>query len=143
MSVSSLQGLTGALSLSSPGNTIQIGTSGSATITLDINRQQGLDTLLSTTSATTIATFTPVANGLFKVWIYVRVTSPGCLLTVTVNYSNGGGAQTYTPLNSSLGPGDYAIVPVPVFASTAANVTVVATAAVANVINITASIEQG
>lgn len=98
------------------------------------------DFQLTTTSATTIATFTPPAQGNYRVDIYYRVVTATTNVTITLTWTDGSGAQTsnIVPLTST-SVGSY-IIPPTYLNSTAAAITVSATSGTANNLYVSASI---
>ena len=98
------------------------------------------DVQLTTTSPTTIATFTPPAQGNYKVDIYYRVVTATTNVTITLTWTDGSGAQTSSiiPLTSTA-IGSY-IVPPTYVNSTASAITVTATSGTANNLYVSATI---
>lgn len=101
------------------------------------------DTELTVTTATTVATFTPTAQGNFMVNVYYRVVTAATVLTLTATWDDGTGAQTYTWVNTtSQAVGSYVLAPVYVNATTAAAITITATAGTANQVYVSGTIIQ-
>jgi hypothetical protein len=97
---------------------------------------------LTTTGATPVVTFTPSAAGNFMTGIYVRVVTAATILTVTVTYTDAGGAQTNTLISAqSTAVGSYSIL-FPLFINSVASqpITVTITAGTANQVYASASI---
>jgi hypothetical protein len=100
------------------------------------------DTLLTTTSQTTILTLTPPAQGNYKVGIYFRVVTGTTNVTVVVTYTDGTGAQTNTLLSAQSCPvGSYSTLPLFVNAKSTGAISVKVTASVASRVYASASIE--
>lgn len=102
------------------------------------------DTELTTTSATTIATFTPSAQGNFMVMTYYRVITAATTVTLSVAWTDGSGGlgQKVIVVNgTSQGVGSYTNLPI-YLNSTATAITVSATAGTANQVYVSASIIQ-
>lgn len=88
-----------------------------------------LEVKLTSTSATTVASFTPTANKNFLVMVYLRVLTAATNVTVTVTYADAGGAVTNTLWpTQSLGVQSWSlpILPINAVAGTAIVVTVTA-----------------
>jgi hypothetical protein len=99
------------------------------------------DKQLTTTSATTVATLTPVTQGNFEIKIYYRVVTAATNLTITVTYTDGSGAQTKTLVsNASQAVGSY-VVGSTYINATASAISVNATAGTANQVYVSASIK--
>lgn len=112
--------------------------SGSSNVTEVANAS---DTELTATTATTLATFTPTAQGNFMVLAYYRVITAATNLTLTATWDDGSGAQSYTWVNNtSQAVGSYHTAPLYINATTAAAITVTATAGTANQIYASATI---
>ena len=95
---------------------------------------------LTTTAATTVATFTPFAQGNFMVTAYFRVITAATTVTLTATWSDSSGAQTYTWVNAVSEPvGSYTQLPIYVNA-TASAITITATAGTANQVYVSANI---
>jgi len=116
---------------------IQFGSGGSSTVTDQANAK---DVLLTSTSATTIATFTPGANGNFIIFIYHRVVTATTTTTITVSWSDNTGSQSQTVINAqSNAVGSYITAPIYINSTTSA-ITVSATAGTANQLFVSANI---
>lgn len=101
------------------------------------------DFQLTTTGATTVTTFTPAAQANLVVWVYFRVITASTNVQIDVTYTDGSGAQTYSVQPSALkGVGSYSCVPVYIN-STAAAITVTATAGTANQVFVSSSVTSG
>jgi hypothetical protein len=137
--VTSLNGLTGALTVTSPNATLSVGTSGS-NVTVDLNSVSTWEFLLSTTSPTTVATRTPSASGNYPLWLTIRVVTATTNVLVTVTFNDGAGPQTYTPVNLNLKVGTHLVTPVGIPATTGANIVVTATAGAASQVYISAGV---
>ncbi|WP_336786551.1 hypothetical protein [Paenibacillus sp. MMO-177] len=97
--------------------------------------------LLSTTAATTIATYTPPAQGNYLIGVYMRVVTGATNVTVTVNYADASGAQTTTLLNNqSTAVGSNSLLPVFINAVSGTAITVKVTAGTASRVYASASI---
>jgi hypothetical protein len=97
---------------------------------------------LTSTSATTVASYTPKSNGNFLVMVYFRVTG-GSSVNVTVQtiYTDATGTQTNTQLNAqSCAPNSYSLIPLFINAKTTGPITVSVTAGTANVVYASASV---
>lgn len=92
------------------------------------------------TTSTTLATFTPPANGLYRVSIYLDVAT-ATTVSLSVSYTDPAGSQTNTILNNtSLAVGPYAEEDV-YAATTSGAITVTASAGSANAVTATVTIE--
>jgi len=101
---------------------------------------QASDTNISTTSEVTIATHTPAAAGNFLIAVYLRVVNSTTTVTVKVEYTDAGGAQTTYLLNAqSMSVGSYSLLPL-FINSTAATINVKVTASAANNVKASATI---
>lgn len=99
------------------------------------------NSLLTTITATSVATYTPAAQGNFLVGICYRVVTGITNVTLTVTYTDDTGAQTNTMLNAQASAiGSYSTVPLFINAKTTGAITVTATASVANQVYVSASI---
>lgn len=90
------------------------------------------ETELTSTSATTIITHTPTSNGLYYLHGYVRVITASTTVTVTLAWDDVTGAQSNTLINAvseSVGNVNFSYI---MSATTAAAITVTATAGTAN-----------
>ncbi|KLU66294.1 hypothetical protein DEAC_c16930 [Desulfosporosinus acididurans] len=88
---------------------------------------------ITSTSAQTIASYTPAANGNFEARVSFRVVIAATNVTITIGYTSVGGAQTYTALNAQACPvGEYSIVPFSFNAIAGQPITIKVTASVAN-----------
>jgi hypothetical protein len=101
------------------------------------------DMQLTTTSATTVASVTPVAQGNFKIQVYYRVVTAATNLTIAVTYTDGSGTlQTYNIVNGgSQAVGPYSCVPVLINATPASPITVTATAGTSNNVYVSCTIK--
>ncbi|KQX69220.1 hypothetical protein [Paenibacillus sp. Root444D2] len=99
------------------------------------------DSLLATTSLTTIATFTPTVNkSNYVIYTYFRVITGTTNVTVQITYTDGTGAQTNTLLNAQASTvGSYSLIPLFINATTAV-INVKAQASVANQVYMSASV---
>ena len=100
------------------------------------------ETELTTTSATTILSFTPAANGGFEVESYFRVQTAATTVTLTYSWTDAGGAQTFDEVPAT----SEAVGPYPrrnrtIAATTAGPISVVATAGTANQVFVSANIK--
>ena len=101
------------------------------------------DTELTTTSATTIATFTPSAQGNFMVMVYYVVTTATTSLTLTATWADSFGSRIYSWVaGTNEAVGAYAKMPLYINAVTTNPITVSATAGTANQVYVSASIIQ-
>jgi len=99
---------------------------------------------LTTTSATTIWSFTPPADGLYTAKVYLRVVTATTTVTVTLTYDDSGGAQTYTPAaldGASLAVGSYSMVDYSFEATASAAITLTVTAGTASQVYVTSALE--
>lgn len=100
------------------------------------------NTELTTTGATSIAAYTPGATGNCLLYAYYRVVTGTTTVTLTATWTDETGAQTYTWVNAVSEPtGSYTVVPLFVH-STAAAITITATAGTANQVYVSANIVQ-
>ncbi|WAH35056.1 hypothetical protein [Alicyclobacillus dauci] len=96
---------------------------------------------LTSTSATTVASYTPKANGNYVVYVYFRVTGASTNVTVSVTYDDAGGPVTNTLLpTQSEGVGSWSLVPLFINVTTAAPIVVSVTAGIANQVYASASV---
>jgi hypothetical protein len=101
-----------------------------------------VDQQITTTSATSVATYTPSSTKGLWVALYYRVVTGTTNVTITVSYTDATGAQSYTALPlTSQAVGSYSMVPI-FIVSTAAAVTVQFTAGTANQVFASASIVE-
>ena len=98
------------------------------------------DTQLTTTSSTTIATFTPAAQGNYMVNIYYRVITAPTVLTITLTWTDGSGAQTSNIVSGTTEAVLSGIVAPTYINSTTSAITVSATAGTANQVYVSATI---
>lgn len=113
---------------------------GAYTLLMEGARTSISDSLLTTTSATDVVTFTPITQGNYVVNIYYRVVTATTNLALNVTWTDGSGPQTQIVLNTT--PqlvGSYVVAPIFINA-TAAIIKVTATADTANQIYISSSI---
>jgi hypothetical protein len=100
------------------------------------------DMKLTTTSATTVSTLTPVLQGNYSVKLYYRVVTGATNLTITLTYTDGSGSQTQTPVNvTGQAVGSYEINSLFFNATTGGAITVSATAGTANQVYVSATIK--
>ena len=101
------------------------------------------ETLLTTTNATTVATYTPTAQANYVARVYFRVVTATTTVTVKVTYADAGGAQTDTVLNAqSCAVGSYSTLPVYFNAVSGTAIAVVVTAGTASQVYVSADISQ-
>lgn len=99
------------------------------------------DIQITGTTAQTIATYTPTAQGNFETKIYYRVVTGTTNVTVQVTYTDGTGAQTNTVINAqSSAVGGYSCLPVFFNATTGSAIQIKVTASVANQVYASATI---
>jgi hypothetical protein len=104
--------------------------------------QRAVETQLTSTSATAVATYTPGSTKGLWVALYYRVVTGSTNVTITVDYTDVTGAQTITVLpTTSQAVGSYVMVPI-FIVSTAAAVTVTYTAGTANRVFASASVVE-
>ena len=120
------------------GNVLSSTGGGSSTVTQKANAS---DTELTTTTATTIATFTPTTQGNFILSVYYRVVTAATTLTLSAAWDDGTGAQTYTWVNStSQAVGSYTLTQLYINATTSAAISISATAGTANQVYVSGTI---
>ncbi len=96
------------------------------------------------TTATTVVSYTPTANGNFVIGVYFRVITATTAVTIGVTWDDVGGAQTLTLLSAvSETVGSYALTTFMVDATTAAAINVSMTAGTAGQLLGSATIIQG
>ncbi|MEM3264664.1 MAG: hypothetical protein QXH07_01790 [Thermoplasmata archaeon] len=96
---------------------------------------------LTSTTATTIATFTPSAAGNFMIMVYARVVTAATTLTLTASWTDATGAQSYSWISSQSEPvGSYVFLPLFINSAASAAITVTATAGTANQVYVSANI---
>lgn len=99
------------------------------------------DVQVTSTSAQTVATFTPTVKGNFFIPIYFRVVTGTTNVTITVTYADGSGVQTTTMISAqSTVVGSYSLVPLFINAVSGTAINVTVTASVANQVYASASI---
>lgn len=101
-----------------------------------------IEVYLTSTSTTTVASFTPTANGNFVTYVYFRVTGGSAVnVTVQTTYTDVTGVQTNTQLNAqSCAPNSYSCVPVFINAKTTGAIAVKVTSGTANIVYASASV---
>lgn len=100
------------------------------------------ETKLTTTAATTVASYTPTTQANFTASVYLRVTS-AATVTVAVTYNDATGAQTNPVITTlALNVGSYSLVPSYFNAVSGTPVSVQVTANVANAVYASASIKE-
>lgn len=90
------------------------------------------ETELTTTTATNVASYTPPAAGNYLILIYYRVVTATTAVSVSVNYDDVTGAQSYSAVSGSSAIGSYIVPPIMVNATTSAAIDVSFTAGTAN-----------
>lgn len=117
-----------------------------STSTLGVNVKEvgnASETELTTTSATTVATFTPAAAGNFMVMCYARVITAATTVTLELTWNDVTGAQTFYWQDAvSDATGSYMLPPAYINAATSAAIDVIATAGTANQVYVSATIIQ-
>jgi hypothetical protein len=100
------------------------------------------DMLITSTSATTVASLTPIIQGNFEVKVYYRVVTAATNLNITLTYTDGSGTQqTYNFVNGGLQPvGPQSCVPVLINATPTSPIVVSATAGTANQVYVSCTI---
>lgn len=99
------------------------------------------DFLLTSTSATQVASLSPPAKGNFEVKVYYRVVTAPTNVTITVSWKDATGNQSQTVVNvTGQTPGSYTVTPIMVNAVTGTPITVTATAGTANQVFVSATI---
>lgn len=100
-----------------------------------------LEVQLTSTSATTVASFTPTASKMFLVAVYLRVVTAATNVTVNVTYNDAGGSVT-NPLfpTQSLGVQSWSLPICPVNAVSGTPIVVSVTAGTANQVYASASV---
>ncbi len=100
------------------------------------------DLELTTTSQTTIATYTPSTQGNYTLKVYARVITAATTLTLTANWTDASGVQSYSWVNAaSEAVGSYTFLPIYIN-SLADAITISATAGTANQVYVSASISM-
>lgn len=100
-----------------------------------------IEVYLTSISATTVASFTPTANGNFVVYVYFRVKTAATNVTVTVTYNDVGGAVTNTLLpTQSEAIGSWSLVPLFINAVSGTPIVVSVTAGTASQVYASASV---
>jgi hypothetical protein len=103
---------------------------------------QASNTLLATTGPTNVCTLTPTALGNYTVGVYLRVVTDITNITVTVTYTDSGGAQANVILNVQPTPTGGYSCPQLFIESAASAITVTVTAGTANQVYVSASIKE-
>jgi hypothetical protein len=113
----------------SPTVAVSTGTGG-----VPLIRAHTVESELTSTAATVVATYTPTATDGFYVLVFVRVVTAATAVTVTVTYDDAAGtAQTQTMLpTTTLAVGNFDMVGAFVVAGTSAAIDVNVTAGTAN-----------
>lgn len=99
--------------------------------------------LLTTTGATQIFTFTPPVSGMYTVKYYLRVVTAATNVTLTINYADSGGAQSYTPTqlnNQSVAVGSHGVIDFDFEAVSGTPITLTVTAGTANQVYVTGTL---
>jgi hypothetical protein len=110
--------------------------------TADVTEDAAVETLLTTTAATAVATATPQNEGLYPVQVYFRVSTAATTVTVTITYTSPTGAQTLTLVDAVTEPvGDYSLPAQPVLSVAGQPITVNVTAGTANQVHASAAIQ--
>jgi len=100
-------------------------------------------TLLTTTNATTVISYTPTAQGNYVVRVYLQVITAATTVTVQVTYADSVGAQTNPVLNAqSCAVDSYSLPPVYFNAVSGTAIAVVVTAGTASQVYVSADISQ-
>lgn len=100
------------------------------------------DVQITGTTAQTIASFTPAAQGNFEVRLYFRVVTGTTNVTATITYADATGAQTLTLLNAqACAVGSYTTVPAFINAVSGTAITVQITSSVANQVYASSNIQ--
>jgi hypothetical protein len=100
-----------------------------------------IEVYLTSTTATTVASFTPTANGNFVVYVYFRVKTAATNVTVTVTYNDVGGAVTNTLLpTQSEAIGSWSLVPLFINAVSGTAIVVSVTAGTVNQVYASSSV---
>lgn len=110
------------------------------------------DSLINSTNAQVIASYTPITSGNFEIKAYLRVLS-AVNLTILVNYTDSTGAQTKYILPENLGlffpstsgvqyykAGSYPLKPLFINAKSGSTITLTVTASIANQVYISSAI---
>lgn len=106
------------------------------------NRAVAVDSQLTTTAATTVATFTASAKALFTVRVYLRVAAARTV-SIVVNYTDAGTTRSRVILPStSMAIDAYDFIPVTLQAQAGSAINVVATTTVANSVFVSAVITE-
>jgi hypothetical protein len=99
------------------------------------------DVLITSTSATNVLAYMPTAAGNFEILSYIRVVTATTIVSITITYTDGGGAQTLIVLPSqALLVGSNMLLPM--FINSAANqqITITVTVGTTNQVYVSASI---
>lgn len=114
---------------------------GSIVSTLNAYVTGAVETLLTTTNPTTIATLTPAAAGNYLLCAYFRVITASTTVTLTASWTDATGAQTYTWVNAvSENTGSYTNLPLFISDAASGAITISATAGTINQVYVSASI---
>ncbi len=114
-----------------------VSTSGSFGVATVVTQAQEVE--ITGTTAQTILSFTPPAQGVYEIKVYFRVVTGTTTVTVAATYDDVTGAQVddILPATSEV-VGSYRTIPATIDATTAAAITVQVTASVANQVFATA-----
>jgi hypothetical protein len=114
----------------------------SITVLASGTSNQARNTLLTTTSQTAVASFTPLIGGNYSVLGFYRVVTAATNVTITISYTDSGGnAQTYQWVNvTNQTPGNYPLPPV-LLNCNPSTITVNATAGTANQVYVSCTIK--
>ncbi|PWK16053.1 phage tail protein [Tumebacillus permanentifrigoris] len=117
----------------------QVPTSGNpyaAIRVIDVN-----DVLIDVTTAKALATYTPGYKATFQVMASIRVKTSQTNVKLEISYTSGGGAQTMTIINQPMPVGEWSLPVAVINATTATTISVVATASIANQVNVTTNVQ--
>ncbi|WP_234540703.1 phage tail protein [Paenibacillus pseudetheri] len=124
-------------------NTIPIRDANKKIAEVAATRVVGSEVQLTTTTATTVATYSVITSAMFTVLPYLRVTAAGKSVTITVNYTSLSGVQAREVLPLTPMPiNDYDFIPVTLKAQVGTTITVVATTNSANGVFISATLRE-
>ncbi len=103
------------------------------------------NTLITSTSATNVVTYTPTASGIFRVCVYLRIITATTNITLTTSYVDSGGTQSYTPPaldNQPISVGSHSVIDYTFEAVSGNTIALSITSSSANQVYVTAAIEE-
>jgi hypothetical protein len=100
------------------------------------------DTQITATTQTTVATITPAVQGNYYITTYYRVVTADTNVTITLEYTDGSGAQSIDLVAGGQAVGSYTVVPVMINAMSTAAINVKVIAGTANQVYVSTNIAR-